>query len=288
MDIKKHIIGLGCSWTQGEGPAPEAEIIASNGRTQIRCRPDEHRRAFEHEHSWVNVMCRDHFKDHTPVNLGARGIGNRAAVKQLYFCDTVDWENSTGYIVFLLSGIERFDFFQQTPCGANHDNHYDGYSSLGYRHYKWRTMWPHPSDGPEAALWSVYSRDLWSEAFVCGETLLALLELQMFCKRYGYKMVVANAFNQVGHLDMHIKKHTGKLHTQFDWSTYLHSKTDYVAMVQKLVQLDGVMNPKNWGGYYGFYEALPWPQKYMTNDVHPNIDGYKVIAEEIVKFIKST
>jgi hypothetical protein len=289
--MNKHIIGIGCSWTQGEGAYPEHIWKECNGRAQIRHKPDESRRAYEHEYSWVNVLCKEHFADHTPINLGVRGIGNRAAVKQLYFCDTVDWDNSTGYIVLMLSGFERQDFFNKTPTGENNENHYDGYSSIGYRHYKWRTMWPFPDHGgAEEPLWRIYGTMLWSEQFVASETMMALLELQAFCKAHNYKMIVANAFNQHFPLgsDNYLKQYTTeKLHSKFDWSSYLHTQTDYVAMVQKLVQLDGIIKPEDWGSFYGAYEKLDWPATYITNDVHPTIEGYRVIASELAKFMKA-
>ena len=217
--LKKYVIGLGCSWTQGEGGYPEHVWKEHNGRVQIRARPDEHVRIYEHENSWVNVLCRDHMPEYTPVNLGARGIGNRAAVKQLHFCDTVDWDNSEGYIVLMLSGLERFDFFAQHPYGPNHDNHKDGYSTGDFRHYKWRTMWPHPNDGDEGPLWTVYFEMLHSDAFIACEAMMALLELQEFCKAHNFKMIVANAFNNYHPLglDEFLKIQTKSLFNKFNW-----------------------------------------------------------------------
>jgi hypothetical protein len=289
---QKYIIGVGCSWTQGEGAYPEYVWKESNGRAQVRGRPDDHRRVYEHENSWVNVLCRDHFTDYKSINLGVRGIGNRAAVKQLHFCDTVDWDNSEGYIVLMLSGVERFDFMQKDPVHPNDNGHYDGYHNGGYAHYKWKTMWPLPgSGGPmDGPLWDYYGTHLWSESFVATECLMAMLELQTFCKAYGFKMIVANAFNQLGvypeyNMRQYMQKYTGNLADKFDWSCYLHETTPYCAMMQKLVQLDGLMEPKDWGGYYNFYEKLDWPATYLTNDVHPTIEGYKIIASEIANFV---
>ena len=38
---QKYIVGLGCSWTQGEGGYPQEVVDAHNGRTQIRCGQDQ-------------------------------------------------------------------------------------------------------------------------------------------------------------------------------------------------------------------------------------------------------
>lgn len=284
--MKKYIIGLGCSWTQGEGGYPEHIWNQYNGKVNLRCVPDEHLRKYEHEHSWVNVLCKDHFTDYTPINLGVRGIGNTASVNQLHFCKRIDWSNSEGYIILLLSGFERLDFFQQNP--VRRMQHDDGYSDGTYAHYKWRTAWPISGEGgEEEPLWAAYGKMLWSEQFAASNALLALLNLQTFAKAHGFKVIVANAFNQYSpSIKKYLKDNTGSLSDQFDWSTYLHETTDYVAMVQKLVELDGLMNPKDWGGHYQFYNKRAWPAKYLTNCIHPTVDGYKVIAKELAQFIK--
>jgi hypothetical protein len=290
---KKYIIGLGCSWTQGEGGYPDEIWKQYNGSPQraLRCKDDYAVRKYELENSWVNVLCRDHFTDYTPVNLGVKGIGNRAAVHQLHFCDVVDWENSEGIIVLMLSGFERFDFFREHPkCGNAHSGP-DMYSNDEFVHNKWRTMWPVETDHGDAALWRCYARDLWSDQFVASEQMMALLDLQTFAKAHGYKLVIANGFNQHDKLQSsmdYLKEHTGSLANKLDWDNYLHTTTPYTAFMQKLVELDGLLPVRDWGNYYNFYKVRDWPAKYLTNcdGAHPTIDGYKIIGEELAKFIR--
>ena len=285
--MKKYIIGLGCSWTQGEGGYPEQVWKDHGGRVQVRGRDDYYLRHIEHENSWVNVLCRDYFPEYEPVNLGVRGIGNKAAVGQLHFCDKVDFNNSTGIIVLMLSGFERFDVFQQYPYGVNGQD--DKYSKNEYRHYKWRTAWPVPSAHGDK-FWECYGKELWSEQFVSTQQMCNLLELQTFAKAYGYKVVVANGFNQRSEgLKQYLRNNTGYLVDKFDWSTYLHDSTPYSAFVQKLVELDGLLPPQDWGGFHQFYHKRDWPAKYLTNceGAHPTLEGYKVIGSELAEFIKS-
>jgi hypothetical protein len=288
--MKKHIIGLGCSWTQGEGGYPEEVWKDHGGRVQVRGRSDYYLRQIEHDNSWVNVLCRDHFPEYEPVNLGVRGIGNRAAVNQLHFCDKVDWNNSTGIIVLMLSGFERFDVFQQNPYINNINNREDDfYSNNEYRHYKWRTAWPFPAGEDGDKFWDCYSRELWSEQFVASHQMIALLELQTFAKAHGYKVVVANAFNQRNEgIRRYLYQGTGSLSNKFDWNTYVHETTPYVAFVQKLVELDGLMPAKDWGGFHSYYHQRDWPAKYLTNceGAHPTLEGYKVIGAELAQFIR--
>jgi hypothetical protein len=289
--MKKYIIGLGCSWTQGEGGYPEEIWKQYNGSPQraLRCKDDYAIRHHEIENSWVNVLCRDHFPEYEPVNLGVKGIGNRAAVGQLHFCDKVDFNNSTGIIVLMLSGFERLDLFQQHPYGSSNQD--DFYSKNEYRHYKWRTAWPIPGHSSgDTAYWDVYGRELWSEQFVASHQMCNLLELQTFAKAYGYKVVVANAFNQRNEgIKQYLRDNTGYLVDKFNWSTYMHETTSYTAFVQKLVELDGLLPPEHWGGFHQYYSQRDWPAKYLTNceGAHPTIDGYKVIGSELAEFIKS-
>lgn len=287
--MKKYIIGLGCSWTQGEGGYPEEIWKQYNGRVQLRGVDDYCLRHIEHENSWVNVLCRDYFPEYEPVNLGVRGIGNRAAVGQLHFCDKVDFNNSTGIIVLMLSGFERFDVFQQHPYSS--DGHDDMYSKNEFRHYKWRTAWPVPGHNVgDAGFWDVYGRDLWSEQFVAAHQVCALLDLQTFAKANNFKVVVANAFNQRSEgIRQYLKNNAGYLADKFDWSNYIHETTPYSAFVQKLVELDNLLPPHEWGNFHSFYHQRDWPAKYLTNceGAHPTLEGYKVIGKELADFIKS-
>jgi len=291
--MKKYIIGLGCSWTQGEGGYPEEIWKEYNGSPQraLRCKDDYAIRHYEHENSWVNVLCRDHFPDYEPVNLGVKGIGNRAAVGQLHFCDKVDFNNSTGIIVLMLSGFERFDVFQQYPLADKSNIQDDMYSKNELRHYKWRTAWPVPGHNVgDAAFWDIYGRELWSEQFVSAHQMCNLLDLQNFAKAYGYKVVVANGFNQRPEgIKQYLRNNAGYMVDKFDWSTYMHETTPYTAFVQKLVELDGLIPPMQWGGFHQYYSKRDWPAKYLTNceGAHPTIDGYKVIGSELAEFIKS-
>jgi hypothetical protein len=291
--MKKYIIGLGCSWTQGEGGYPEEIWKEYNGSPQraLRCKDDYAIRHYEHENSWVNVLCRDHFPDYEPVNLGVKGIGNRAAVGQLHFCDKVDFNNSTGIIVLMLSGFERFDVFQQYPLADKSNIQDDMYSKNELRHYKWRTAWPVPGHNVgDAAFWDVYGRELWSEQFVSVHQMCNLLDLQNFAKAYGYKVVVANGFNQRHEgIKQYLRNNAGYMVDKFDWSTYMHETTTYTAFVQKLVELDGLIPPMHWGEFHQYYSKRDWPAKYLTNceGAHPTIDGYKVIGSELAEFIKS-
>jgi hypothetical protein len=210
-------------------------------------------------------------------------------VGQLHFCDKVDFNNSTGIIVLMLSGFERLDLFQRHLRPGN--GYDDMYSKNEYTHYKWRTAWPVPNHSTgDAAYWDVYGRELWSEQFVSAHQMCNLLDLQTFAKAHGYKVVVANGFNQRHEgIKQYLRDNAGYLVDKFDWSTYMHETTPYTAFVQKLVELDGLILAQDWGGFHQYYSQLKWPAKYLTNceGAHPTLEGYKVIGAELAQFIRS-
>jgi len=290
----KYIIGLGCSWTQGEGGYPKEVVDAHNGRTQIRPgqpgQPDSdyYLRVHELENSWVNQLCKYYFPEYKSLNLGIKGIGNQAAVGQLHFADQHDLSNAEGVVILMLSGFERFDVFQQRPKDHTGWEQPDGYNNGEYRHEKWRTAWPIEQKQGDGAFWTCYARELWSEQFVASHQMLALLNLQTFAKAHGFKVVVANSFNvrDEGVYNW-FKEYTGALADRFDWSCYVHNDTDYVSFMEKLVQLDGKID--DWRGYHSYYNPnnLNTHSEYLTNDEgsHPTIKGYRVIADELANFI---
>lgn len=283
----KLIVGLGCSWTQGEGAYPEEFWRKWNGRVRKSGTIDDSdRRHYEIENSWVNVLTRDYFTDHRSLNLGVKGIGCRAAVKQLYFAD-VDWADCEGYAIFLLPGFERFSFLNTKPFTNQGD----------YQHYKWKTIWPVPGHGDDfEPLWRFYANHLCTEETVAAETMLALLEFQEFFQGKNFKLIVANAYGQYSEYNEYsvedfLGEYANPLYKKFDWSVYLHRKVNYVAMVQHLFKLDNkgfLDNVVDWSHYYRHYESLDWPAKYITNCSHPTIDGHLEIAKEFAKFIDLT
>jgi len=276
---RKVIIGLGCSWTQGEGGYTQDIFEQYGGRVNKPMHESVHLIPMELEHSWVNVLCKNYFPDYEPINLGQRGIGNRGAAKTLYLTN-IDWANTEGYVVMQLSGFERFDFFRQRvddfkdieeKYGVKH-----AYKLTG--HYDFNTMWPHP--GQNNKLWDAYAEMVYSEEQTILETYANIMEVQTFCKAHGLQFILCNAFD--GRAKHYMRQHCSDLINNIQWENYLHDYSDYENFVELLVRLDGITE---YGGYHEVYQKLKWPAKYLTNCIHPTIEGYKVIAKEIASFI---
>lgn len=277
--MTKYIIGTGCSWTEGEGAYPEHVWKEYEGRVHRRA-PADYLYPFEQENSWVNVLTRDHLTDYQSVNLGIKGIGNRAAVKQLYLTDKVNWQEDEGVVVLMLSGLDRFDFVVRKGPGGGYNNHY-------------YTMWPYKRSPEEsdhnAPLWEAYGDLVWSPEMAAMELFCNIKEAEQFVKSTKFKLVIANAFHHEP-LPWVIKTFLGdSYYNRIDWSMFVHDDTasGNYAFIHELIELDGVMDMRDKNAFYGVYPKFDWPQKYLTNDIHPTIDGYKHIASRLYEFMKS-
>lgn len=276
---KKLVIGIGCSWTQGEGGYTSRIWDKYGGRVNLPMNKSTHLIKMENQHSWVNVLCKKHFKDYEPVNLGQRGIGNRGAAKSLYLTN-IDWDTvDDAILVYMLSGFERFDFFRQWP----HDfrdvekEHAVRHWFKDIGHYNFNTLWPHPNHNES---WTAYAKEIYSEEQTAMETYTNIMEVQTFCKAHGFKFVLANAFDGRGRAELAEVAPT--LVDHINWDNYIHTHTAYECFARLLVDLDGLVE---YPGYMNFYRELKWPAKYLANCIHPTILGYEVIAEELAQFI---
>lgn len=259
------VVGIGDSWTQGQGGYPDHIWTQYNGDVDVPMGQDAHLFKYELENSWVNVLCRDHLTDHTPVNLGMRGCGNRGAVRQLYFIDKKIRDNiSGGYLIFLLSGWDRFDFFSK---------------NMLQQHYPYNTVYPYDNGNK---LWKLYFEEAHSEASVITETLCCILEAKTFAKAHNLKFVFANAFDPRGIEEFNM---FSDLAGQLDFNNYVNKHVDYTTFVDKLMLLDGY-SKEQLKNAYTICRELKKPNKHMTKCFHPTAEGYKVIASELYNFIK--
>lgn len=272
------LFGLGCSWTQGEGGYPEEIWKEYNGRINLPMHKSYHLISTENENSWVNVLCRDHIKDYVPYNLGQRGIGNRGSVRSLYLTNLDFSKIDNGIVVFMLSGFERFDFFRTGWTDAKLCFKSDIKDAA---HYNFQTIWPHLGTNK---LWNIYTKQVYAEDVTAAETVCSIVEAQTFCKANGLKFVLANAFDNRG--KEYLYKHCGNLANRVDWSCYIHEYRNYNTFAELLIKKDNWLSPEEEINYITYYSKLPYPKKHLTNCLHPTIDGYKVIAEELANFIK--
>jgi len=209
----KAIIALGCSFVQGQGSVDDdmyknykwnfpgmgtpleielatgqKEEILANYPTVESNKGNPNALDFkfmEYKNAFVNVLCKKYFRgSYTPINLGIRGCGNRATIKELYFRPDIRWDLIKEVVViYCPSGLERFDFV---------NDEWD-------EHFHWKAMWPHYENMEDSArknLWEGYGKTLWSSKFEVIEQISHVQELMTWCKLNNAKLIVTPGFDR--------------------------------------------------------------------------------------------
>jgi hypothetical protein len=271
----KIVIGLGDSFTQGQG-ACKNEIWEKYNWSFDEMYKHHETLVEEYEGAWVNQLCKNHLTDHIPINLGMRGCGNRAAVKELYLHPDLNLHLAKEKIVvYMLSGMERFDFINK----EFNDHHH------------FFAMWPNPWDkgATNLKLWEAYAEDIWDDKFGYIEMLLNIAEAQTWCKANNAKFIIVNAFRRdyIKEMYRHIltKEHEKGLIDVIQWDNYLYPR-GYSCMTDLLVHLEG-RDDLLGGGFYGWamgHDKLT-PKGLFTKCSHPSHEGHRIIAETIYDYL---
>jgi hypothetical protein len=274
-NTSKVVVAIGDSFTQGIGAWSDKTYKENNGFIDPLDLSDSYLVDEIYKNSYVAQLCRDYLPEYTPVNLGVMGLGNRGAVKELYLHPELNLDKAQEVIVVqLLTGMERFDFVSKDFDRRTH----------------FYTMWPNYWDkhATNKKLWRSYADSLWSDRFAVVEAILNIKEAETICKANGWKFVVASAFDQRYTREFFIK-HLDEgwipLIDSIDWSNFLYP-TGMKSFMELLLDRDGNRKMAD-GKFYDHYSKLKWPTKHITNCMHPTIEGYRIIAEEIYKFIKT-
>jgi len=313
----KVIISLGCSFVQGQGAVdmelleqyPVVHKYLTNEPTIGDDNLDEILEKFslikrkhdgnldftfmEYKNAFVNVLCNDYLnQEYTPINLGRRGNGNKATIKDLYFHPDIEWNKIKEYIViYMPSGLERLDFASDT---------WDD-------HNKWVTIWPHYQDVheyPRKNLWKAYNECLWSEKFEVLEQLAIAQELLTWCENKNAKLITIPAFDKRYSKDHFVdalskkysrdmgqgnmKVHSGNRHDDaelanlFPWHTiFKPGGCDTFADFALSQEFPDYMNIN----FYSFLKVGS-PELWITPCAHPSAKAHRLLAEELFKLIQ--
>jgi len=208
---KKAIISLGCSFVEGQGAINDEmysdyrwDFIKLGIPLQLNADEKIKKEILERypivgkgpdgkldftfmelENSFVNVLCKKYFQEsYTPINLGMRGKGNRATIKELSMNPDINWDfMEEAIVIYCPSSPERFDFVN------------DQYMDHGG---KWECIWPHyeNAEGVKKILWEGYGKLLWSDKFGIIEQISHMQELKLWCQAHNAKLIVVPAFDQ--------------------------------------------------------------------------------------------
>jgi len=208
---KKAVIALGCSFVEGQG-AIDTELLQNYGfqipklGQSMQPKQKRHKKlirmkypelsskpdgdidfsTMEVNNSFVNILCKKYLdQTWTPINLGLRGCGNRATIKELYLHEHyLDLDLAEEIIViYCPSGPERFDFVNDS-CSD---------------HFRFKCAWPwydsQPKKSAKRALWEGYNKTVYSEKSAVIEQILNVQELLTWCNLKNASLIVTPAFD---------------------------------------------------------------------------------------------
>ena len=322
----KHraIVAIGCSFVQGQGAIndeifekynfgyTEAEPLAitvdnniakkllseypmlsqsPNGKIDFTF--------MEYENAFVNQLCKVNFNEkYVPINLGLRGCGNRSSIKELYF-NKIRWDLCNEIIViYVPSGIERFDFINDQTTD----------------HFRWTCMWPNPSpdktDTPRNDLWKGYREAVYSDKMAIIEQIGHVQELMTWCNLHHAKLIITPGFDRrydkdyfKEELDKNIERDDSRIVNKNSKQSW-RKKTDsdrYLDMwpwdkmfkpnnSTTMAQLALNQEPSitNKTDFYGPFLNNRSPNGWITACAHPGQKAHKLFADILSKHIKRT
>lgn len=254
----------------------------------------------EYDNAFCNVLAHKYLaSEYAAINLGIRGCGNRATIKELYFHPELDWHKCREIIVvYCPSGLERFDFVN------------DGWNE----HHHWQCMWPHYKDidtSTRRLLWEGYGKHLHSEKFELIEQLGHVQELMTWCQLHNARLIVTSSFD---------RRYTREHFEQVLSSTYTRDTTGQVTrhperpmrpeIRQELTRLldlwpwqnmflpDGKYTfvdlamaqefPEDWDKRHFFvYTGEGSPDGWITSCAHPSAKAHDLFARHLAEHIKN-
>lgn len=162
-----YVIGLGCSFTQGQGTTPHWN------------RDD----AIERERSYVNQLAK--LLDYQSINLAECGVGGRSNILKLLLLDLPNAENIV--VVYQQTGGQRFDWnsYYASPRGGVVETHTD-----------------YGKDGMQKNIWSGQYRN--DTDFT--EQIMNILILENWCKLHNAELIIWSAYDEFT-TPFHIKKY---------------------------------------------------------------------------------
>lgn len=328
---KKVVITLGCSFVEGQGAVdlkiwenyykkrtthnPNAWAFTKEQQREI-IKEFPYVRLNQHDpnildftfhevaNSFGHVLCKKYFNDeYTCINLGRRGNGNRASIKDLYFYPDILWNKIKEIIVvYCPSGPERYDFLDDQGQYVN-------------QHGRWVTIWPGgyrseppytKNSSPQDIVSYGINSALYSEKGAIMEQIVHMQELLLWCKHHKAKLIVTPGFMQTYNKD-HFKtvlnkvitrngnreityerdneldpKEVEKVVNMWPWENMFYPNGEPTFADLAMSQEHTVDRSKYW--FYNFeYEGTP--DMWITPCAHPSIKAHDLFAECLYKHI---
>jgi hypothetical protein len=259
------VIVVGDSFTQGIG-AYSADIWKKYyGQPHFNIVGELYRDQ-QMSNNWASQLVKNHLSNFKVVNLAVNGVGNRAAAKEIYL-NTIPKTSGKVFVIFMISGLQRFDFLKTDYNGKDH--------------MRWLTVWPIPDlhkGQPIEQVEKWYAHHGHSDKTSIIETLMAISEVSNFSKANGYEFVFANAFDTLFDLKAMndiLGEDSGLLNI-VNWNRFVPNNFTLEFLKEESTELN----------LWKYTSKLKEPSKYITPCNHWTIEGHRVVAEHIYKFLK--
>jgi hypothetical protein len=323
----RAIISLGCSFVEGQGSITE-EIYNkyssnwksegdSTGTVEWNFTEDDRKKIaaqhsnitfneitkipsfskHEYDNSFVSILANKYFNsDYAAINLGRRGCGNRATIKELHYYPDILWNQIKECIViYCPSGLERFDFILDAYHNPN-------------EYGRWIAMWPAEIDetGPRKTLWQGYKDCLYSPKFEVLEQICHIRELLLWCEYKNAKLIITPAFQRnytksqfATQLKKSIQRNSnGTIITQ----VLVRQEDDAIKETLNMWPWENMFEPDGCptfadlimkqefpatylSDYFYSYIGTGTPNKWFTPCAHPSAKGHDVFAQFLYKEI---
>ena len=267
----KYLIGTGCSFTSGQGACTleyhqkHGDIIYHHN-TGIGGIDEEEKR-----NSWVKLVAEK--IGYEPINLGQKGRGNRAAVKELYLND-ID-PRAEKIVVFQMSGMARFDWV-----------HID-------ENIQWGNFFPIFPNLEGNEFWQGYAKHGSSDQQQAIDCLLNIAEIQNWCKLNNAKLLMYSGFDtQIDPVILSSMIHPNKSHYTniVDWG-YFWKPLGNRTMMELLVResepdlSEEELQPIIIFEYFNRYKKQGFAKGLISPCGHPSHFGHKRIADLVTEEI---
>lgn len=259
------LVVLGDSITQGIGAYPLHVWEKHRGKPHFNVLGELYR-DHQMQNNWASQLSSNHLSNYKVINLAVNGVGNRAASKEIYL-NPIPKTTGNVIVIFMISGLQRFDFLKTSYSNNAHMN--------------WLTIWPIPDlhkGQPIEKVEQWYSIHGHSDKTSIIETLMAISDVANFCKANGYEFLFANAFDELFDITkmQHVLGDDQHLLNIIDWKRFISTNFTLEFLKKESKDLN----------LWKFTSNLQVPSKYITPCSHWTIEGQRVVAEHIYKFLK--
>lgn len=278
----KIIIGIGDSFCAGTG-SESFETWERNDWDVEKMRNDIPAQEEAYENSFINLLSKKYFTDYVSINLGMSGKGNIFAIRELLLNPKLNLEIAKEKIViFVVSGLERFDFVKNIITTFNHST----------------TIWPYDLRKKNkigyAEILDDDEQSIFNQKFVISEFMINFYNLINWCDLHNAKLLFINAFTPNINMYSFLNELTDNKNTKDDlinasklvgkipWHRQI-KPLGFERITDMLLHLENRNDLMNDCEFRHFQVDKLSEYGYMSKCQHPTLKSQEILADIIYK-----